>query len=104
MIVPTKKVSFETKEDVINYVTKGISPSKKNFNQVLSKSEKLVDSPFTNNDLKLVYENKRRNETMGLIFAGIGMAGAFMFGKRCERKSYDDKIDIIRDRFEWLEF
>ena len=62
MITPAKRVSFETKEDVINYVTKGIAPRQKDFKKVIKKSPELLDSKLTNSDLELIYKNKRRNE------------------------------------------
>ena len=35
MIIDAKNIKFETQNDVIDYVAKGIPPRKKNFNQFI---------------------------------------------------------------------
>lgn len=104
MITPAKRVSFETKEDVINYVTKGIAPCKKDFNKAVKKSPELLDSKLTNSDLELIYKNKKRNELVGTALAAISVVGAYAFGKSRGRKEHDPNLSDILRRIKWSEF
>ena len=98
MITPAKRVSFETKEDVINYVTKGIAHRKKDFKKVIKKSPELLDSKLTNSDLALIYKNKRRNELVGAVLATIGVMGAYAFGKGKGREEHDRDLEDALDK------
>ena len=101
MLCNPERVIFEYKTDVIDYVTKGMVPTKKNFNQVMEKVRTpdvvkpdqgvyIPDGLFLNSDrysfediMQRVYKNRVRNRNIGLGVAGIVVAGVLigcMFG------------------------
>jgi len=99
LLVKPENVVYETQYDIVDYVTKGLPPSRKNLNRVMAtvyqphSSESLQEKapdviaistdlfPSNNNDefglmLNRVYENNVRNRN----FAIAGIVGAFALG------------------------
>ena len=105
MLVDPKRVVFETKEDIVDYVTKGFfPPMESNFNEVMNKvrnpdnasdpnlvckrgKEVIIDNSVVSDEdrqildevLTKVYENRVRNRniTLATIIGGIMVAGIF---------------------------
>lgn len=48
MLTNPKRIKFETTDDIVDYVSKGLPPKKKNYNQIIFR----LDSPITAEDLK----------------------------------------------------
>lgn len=109
MITDPKTIVFETPDDLIDYVTRGIVPSNKNFNEFInavknpSTGERNKDVVFITKDaltykdtitreeeleklLRRVYKNevRKRNET--IITAGIGLLAISAFKLLSENK------------------
>jgi hypothetical protein len=106
MLIDPKNVVFETKDDVIDYVSKGIFPPREeHFNQVMNK----VRTPDEKNDptlmckkgrevvidntvipesdrevlgdvLTRVYGNRVEKRDTILTLAGLGIAGVLLYG------------------------
>ena len=108
MLIDPKKVQFETQNDVIDYITKGfLPPRKEHFDKVIDKVRTpdnvdyayqqrgkevvISENVISENDRKLidsiltkVYENRIRNRNKLLI--GIGSAFALMTGLSIRNK------------------
>lgn len=118
MINP-KKVAFETEKDVIDYVSRGLPPTKKNYrefinrvrcpladlddgtyNDMVGNTVIIEESLFLNCDkdtlersLERVYENRRRNRNIALAAIGI-VAGVLIIGAtRSEKKDRSEVSD-----------
>lgn len=99
MITNPKKIYFETEKDIIDYVSKGIVPSRKNFSKVIngvifpdneiSAKEKMgkdvvikegiianEDKDAINRALNIVYDNRVKNRNLTIL----GMVGLFAAG------------------------
>ena len=99
MIVNPEKICFETTDDVIDYVSAGLPPTKKNFEKVITKVKKpdtylgdayyrnapragievIIDESVINPSdrnaidytLRRVYKNRIRNRNTALIASGV---------------------------------
>ena len=99
MITNPKKICFETEKDVIDYVSKGIVPTRRNFSKVIngviypddeiSAAEKAgkdvvikegiipdEDRDAINRALNIVYNNRVKNRNLTIL----GMVGLFAAG------------------------
>ena len=103
MIVQPERIAFTEQDDIIDYVTKGLPPTKKNFEKVISKVKNPDNSgdfyyrnapkagvevvindyvvPYDQRDqldhtLKRVYKNRIRNRNTILIVGGLAVLGA----------------------------
>ena len=106
MLIDPKKVQFESKNDVIDYVTRGfIPPRREHFKQVMDKvknpdpagsnqSEKWGNEVTISEEkisekereelgdiLPKVYENRVRNRTKFLIGSGVALLSAIAFSR-----------------------
>lgn len=116
MITDPKKISFESKDDVIDYVTKGLPPSKKHYDHVMKELEDSDlceddDFPTLQRALNRVYNNRRTERNivfvgLGLIAAGI-TAGCVISSKKDEDKFHplqiSDNLDVS-DNVEVIDF
>ena len=121
MLTDPSKIVFESTNDVVDYVSRGFVPSRKNFERVMlavrvptpdgvipekgtvSVPERLFincDNNTMNAALQRVYENRVRNRNIGIgIMAGIVIAGLVFGGKSSCKKHKDDTNGMI-DQFE----
>lgn len=103
MVVQPERIAFTEQDDIIDYVTKGLPPTKKNFEKVISKVKNPDNSgdfyyrnapkagvevvindyvvPYDQRDqldhtLKRVYKNRIRNRNTALIVGGLVVIGA----------------------------
>lgn len=119
MIINPNRIQFETKNDVIDYVTKGLPPSRKNFDIAMSvlrnsnedvvtesefESDVINVIPMTNNSiipndhdremidaaLTRVYENRIRNRNIAIGITGVVVAGIIICGIKSHNKKDDD--------------
>lgn len=124
-IIDPKKVVFETEEDVVDYVSRGLPPTKKKYKEFINRvSSPLSDldmddseivgdtviireSLFLNCDkdtlqrsLERVYANRIRNRNIILTLAAV-TAGAILFGSikssRCKDSDTDKKENTSMD-------
>lgn len=124
-IIDPKKVVFETEEDVVDYVSRGLPPSKKKYKEFINR----VSSPLNDLDmddseivgdtviireslfldcdkdtlqrsLERVYANRIRNRNIILTLAAV-TAGAILFGSikssRCKDSDEDKKENTSMD-------
>lgn len=114
MLFNPEKMVFETSYDVVDYVSKGFVPSRKNFEKVMSKvripdDEKVegqvyipsnlfidCDIDTMNYALNRVYENRVKNRNITLAMVGIVLAGV-LFGKVSGKKKEKEKDNDIDD-------
>lgn len=120
IIVPPERIAFEHEDDVIDYVTKGFPPSKKNFEKVISKIshpdnidayshkppragiEVVINSyviPEEDRDvleyaLRRVYKNRIRNRNTALIIGGIAVIGIVGAMIKSNTKSSDSDDEV----------
>lgn len=91
MKISIERVELENDKDIINYVTKGLSPSKKNFQKLaagisegsiklLDPNKNVIQTSISPEILETVYNNKKRNEIMALILGSIAVIIAFTMG------------------------
>ena len=103
MVVQPERIAFTEQDDIIDYVTKGLPPTKKNFEKVISKVKNPDNSgdfyyrnapkagvevvindyvvPYDQRDqldhtLKRVYKNRIQNRNTILIVGGLAVLGA----------------------------
>lgn len=114
-IISPEKIVFESQEDLIDFVTRGLVPSKKNFEKVMRKMycpnaddevrdpnsnelfipERVLidcDCDTMNMVLNRVYANRVRNRNMILTAAGI-IGGVMLIGAIRGNKKKDDDED-----------
>ena len=102
MKVSTRRVVLENSTDIINYVTKGLSPSKKDFQKLkedLSNGtikfsdpdRNLINPNFTLEDLELIYKNKRSNEFIATIVGGVLVIVSFILGAKAGSRTSNNK-------------
>jgi hypothetical protein len=93
MKISTDRILFENHIDVINYVTQGLAPSKKEFqklketisdgtSQPLALNKNIFNTNITMEELELIYNNKRRNELVAFILGGVAFIVALAYGIR----------------------
>lgn len=113
MFTDPTKIVFENTNDVIDYVSRGMVPSRKNFEKVMcavrfptpegaTSEEGSVNIPARlfidcdtdtmNEALQRVYENRVRNRNIGLGVIGIIAAG-LIFGKVSGKKKDKNNVD-----------
>lgn len=124
-IIDPKKVVFETEEDVVDYVSRGLPPTKKKYKEFINRvSSPLSDldmddseivgdtviireSLFLNCDkdtlqrsLERVYANRIRNRNIILTLTAV-TAGVILFGSikssRCKDSDADKKENTSMD-------
>ena len=115
MIIKPERIVFEDKRDVIDYVSRGMVPTRKNFERVMYKvrcpdDEKSddfyipsrlfidCDTDTMNEALQRVYENRVRNRNIALAITGVVVAGIIIGGVRSKNNSAnstDDDIEIV---------
>jgi hypothetical protein len=111
MKISIKRVSLENNMDVINYITKGMRPSKEDFNTMIGKiqavdpNRNVFNTSLSVEELKLIYENKKENENRAAIFGLLLASMAFLFGvkkgkevgfEEC-REQYDERVNDALD-------
>ena len=112
ILVNPKEVKFESSTDMIDYVSKGLPPTKKNFDALVTMINDddlyIEGSTFMNKQqfidgLTRVYENNCRKRNAILIGAGVvvvaGVAGAIAYKKHVE----DSEAAILNDTLIMLE-
>ena len=122
MLLSTKRVSFESHDDVIRYFTKGIAPRKKYAKMILTSLREgtniNVENPKASafdipqnvggpmaDVLEVVYEDKKKTQRNLAIGAGVvaAVAGAVLLYK--SRSDSDDEVwDDEDDAVEITEF
>jgi len=122
MKISSSRVVLENNTDLINYVTKGLSPSKKDFQQLkedmqngklLDPDRNIINTNITPEDLQLIYNNKMQNELVALIVGGVLVVVAFTLGMRrgssqtrreCNDKFFDylDDMDTSASLERWI--
>lgn len=113
MLLDPSKIVFESKEDVIDYITKGLPPTRDNFEKVMAAMNNPVHDCYTRNPgeviikesavncsekeiitvneiCRQVYNNRRRNRNIA-IGIGIGVTAAVVIGYVSANSSDDDK-------------
>ena len=123
MLINPEKLVFENPYDVINYVSKGMVPTKKNFDKVISKvrfpdndDSNHNEKPYIPNRLFIdcdtetmymalnqVYKNRVRNRNISVGLLAILAAGLLIGGARSKSKS-DDKDDFDSVTIDMNEF
>lgn len=119
-IINPEKIVFETNVDIIDYVTRGLPPTKKNFEKVISKvinpdpDENSTcevgknvyipgrlffkcDNDTMEQALTRVYENRIHNRNMMLAAAGVVIAGIIFGSIKSNSKKKEDEINSISD-------
>lgn len=120
-IIDPKKVVFETESDVVDYVSRGLPPTKKKYREFINR----VSSPLSDVDvddseivgdtviireslfldcdkdtlqrsLERVYANRIRNRNIILALAAV-TAGAVLFGSIKSGKSKDSSDDSKKE-------
>lgn len=106
MITNPTKILFEDEKDVIDYVTKGLPPTKKNFAKVINGlnnngdgihiGENVFsnenDRELINHALNIVYENRVKNRNITILaMVGLFTAGLFIGTSTTSRK-YEKEI------------
>ena len=114
MIIKPEKVVFESSSDVIDYITKGLPPTKKNFNAVMDafnnevpegqtqipgvniiipRDAKLeIDNEAFNKICRQVYKNRIRNRNLVIGVTAALTVGAIGVGrsrKKCKNCDED---------------
>ena len=116
MITNPKNINFESQRDVFDYVTKGLPPTKKNFETLklavnnpiddtiaktyAGKQAAINSSIMSEEDIKVfknaldvIYQNRIKNtKTTLLAFAGIFVAG-LLIGGSTGAKMEKEKLD-----------
>lgn len=93
MKISIERIELENDKDIIDYVTKGLSPSKKNFQRLkagisegsiklLDPNKNVIQTSISPEVLEAVYNNKKRNEVIALILGSIAVIIAFSMGVR----------------------
>jgi hypothetical protein len=119
MIINPEKMVFENTTDIVDYVSRGLPPTRKNFEKVMLKvrcpdSEEhesnevhIHERLFINCDndtmteaLNRVYENRIRNRNITIAVVGI-VAMGLIFGKMSngKHKKHKDEEDVNVDNF-----
>lgn len=116
MIIKPENIVFETTEDVVDYISKGLPPSKKNFNKVMdawnssydeySEDDKPIagidviipvdakmniDTDTFNEVCRRVYHDRIRNRNIALGIAGAVALGMLGFGVSKHKKNKEDE-------------
>lgn len=112
IFVKPEKVYFENQNDVIDYVTKGLPPRKKDFDKVIGSigvEKKEEGKPFIpeavldmdaselKDVLHRVYEDNRKNYMIGGIVAGsiiVGLVAALIIGGGDDKKSDNEEVEV----------
>lgn len=112
-IISPEKIVFESQEDLVDFVTRGLVPSKKNFEKVMAKMyypnaddevrdpnskelfipERLFiqcDRDTMNIVLNRVYANRVRNRNIILVAAGVVGSVMLLGAIRGNKKKDDD--------------
>jgi len=105
MLTKPENIKFESHEDIVDYISKGLPPTKNNYDKIVDKilysdsndtpdskidlivRERLfndIDKPTFVNTLDRVYTNRLKNLNNLLITASIGI-GTFILGKLLKR-------------------
>lgn len=112
MITKPEKIVFETTEDVVDYISKGLPPTKKNFNKVMiawnssideyakedqpipgkdtiipANAKMNIDNDTFNAICERVYKNRVRNRNIALGIAGVLLLGSIGCGVSSSRHS-----------------
>lgn len=123
MLGNPKKMVFESTNDVVDYVSKGMIPSRKNFEKVMLRIRRPdttheegqvyipehlfinCDNETLNSTLERIYANRVRNRNITIGVIG-GIAAVLLFGgmsSKKNKKDYDfDDIDDLDDIHELL--
>ena len=119
MIISPEKIVFENTTDIVDYVSRGMIPTRKNFEKVMLKvrcpdeTEVAEDEVYIpnrifincdenalNDALTRVYENRVRNRNITLAVVGIA-ALSLLIGKASSSKKKnsdsDDDINVDDD-------
>lgn len=107
MLIKPEKLKFENSTDIVDYVSKGMIPRRKDFEKVLSRvncpdveaipnqvyiPETIFidcDPDTMNTVIRRMYENRVRNRNICFVVAGVVAAG-LLFSK-FRNKDTDDK-------------
>ena len=105
-----EKIAFEYASDVVDYVSRGMVPTKKNFEKVINKVKNPdEDDPTTTNEvyipsrifincdkdtmdiaLRRVYENRVRNRNIGIGIIGAMAIGLLIGGIASRSKDHEE--------------
>lgn len=123
MITKPEKIKFETSDDIVDYISKGLPPTKRNYEKIkeaintpikieitdemLQKQDQvLITQPMVgtldeDTFLKVcdrVYHNRVKERNLILMMVGIGVLGALGFGIASNKKK-EDEIEDDADFF-----
>lgn len=113
MLINPENVVFETENDIIDYVSKGIVPSRKNFEKVMSKVripdyEKIEGQVYISKNmfikcdqetldfaLNRVYKNRVRNRNICIGSLALILIAGLLLGNKSDKKDkYDEDDDM----------
>lgn len=120
-IIRPERVVFESDADIIDYVSRGMVPTKRNFEKVMSKllNPDESDAPRVDGEVRIpqyllmdcdsetmefvlrrVYENRVKNRNMALGAAGVvgGIVLLAMFSSH-RKKKHDAEIELNMNGF-----
>lgn len=107
VFVQPTMIRFENKQDIVDYVSRGVMPTKKNFEAVMAQVRYPTKGPRTQDPKRVyiedgvipaedrelvaalmerVYENRRWNRNVALATIG-GVAGIVLLGTLCSHAS-----------------
>lgn len=120
MITKPEKIKFETSDDIVDYISKGLPPTKRNYEKIkeaintpikieitdemLQKQDQvLITQPMVgtlDEDTLLkvcdrVYHNRVKERNLILMMVGIGVLGALGFGIASNKKKEDEIEDDV---------
>lgn len=126
MFIDPKKIAFETREDIVDYVSRGfLPPPKSHFDQVMDKvrnpdendetisakkgKEVVIpktiikeDAAILENILTRVYKNRIRNRNITLAGLGTLATGVIIGMIKCGINNRD-RSDLIEEEYDYVD-
>lgn len=110
MLMKPEKIAFEYANDVVDYVSRGMVPSRKNFEKIINKVKNPdEDDSITTNEvyipkkifinydkdtmditMRRVYENRVRNRNIGIGIIGAMVLGLLIGGIASRSNDHED--------------
>lgn len=95
MNIPPTDLVFETREDVVNYITRGIVPRREDadllINEIRNPGSSVIKIEYAPNEeesaivadvLEIAYDNIREMQRVAAIACGVSGVLGFLLGKR----------------------
>lgn len=115
MITNPTKILFENEKDVIDYVTKGLPPTKKNFAKLINglsnnddsihigenMASNEIDHEMISHALNIVYENRVKNRNVTILaMVGLFATGLFIGTTTASHKYEKEREEMKKERFD----